>query len=66
MTELYGDCPICGQYIMVPSSDEHCPSCLKKIHIYNDNFLTEDEYHNPYNPLRCYKDNEPCIKVFIM
>lgn len=23
-------------------------------------------YRDPYNPLRCYKDNEPCIKVFLM
>jgi hypothetical protein len=42
-----GDCPYCGQYIMVPNNlHESCPSCFKTIYIYNGNFLTDSEYKN--------------------
>ena len=46
--QLYGDCPHCDQYIMIPDPHPHepCPSCFRMVIIYNDNFFTESEYDN--------------------
>ena len=52
--QLYGDCPHCGQYIMIPDPHSHelCPSCFRTVYIYNDNFLTESEYSNGENVIQ--------------